>query len=218
MTKTRSAGPAPEPSTRRRGRRAPEPAERQRDPERTRERIVEAAIREFAAKGFAGARVHEIAARAGVNKQLISYYFGGKDGLRQALARLWLAEEAEFTRQDIPLHELVTRYVPRSARDRAMARVLAWEGLADEADGPTAAERQDGDQEALAYLRDQQEAGELVADLDPACVLLAFTAAASVPAAMPHLVRGVGADPESEDFAAHYADQLGRMIRHLRPR
>ena len=38
-------------------------------------------IAEFSAKGFAGARVSEIAARAGVNQQLIAYYFDGKQGL-----------------------------------------------------------------------------------------------------------------------------------------
>lgn len=202
----------------RRRRRAPQSGERQRDPERTKERILEAAIHEFGAKGFAGARVHEIAERAGVNKQLISYYFGGKDGLRQALARHWLAEEAAFARPDATMDELVAQYVPVSARDRAMARVLAWEGLADEADGPTTAERRRGDEAALAYLRGRQDAGELDEDLDPACVLLAFMGAAGVPAAMPHLVRSMGADPESREFAAHYADQLARIVRHLRPR
>ena len=34
-----------------------------------------------ARQGLAGARVNDIADRAGVNKQLISYYFGGKEGL-----------------------------------------------------------------------------------------------------------------------------------------
>ena len=48
--------------------------------------ILEAARTEFAAKGLTGARVNVIAARAGVNKQLIYYYFGSKDDLyRNAL-------------------------------------------------------------------------------------------------------------------------------------
>ncbi|MES2532306.1 MAG: helix-turn-helix domain-containing protein, partial [Pseudomonadota bacterium] len=38
--------------------------------------ILAAARAEFSAKGLAGARVNEIAARAGVNKQLLYYYFG----------------------------------------------------------------------------------------------------------------------------------------------
>lgn len=202
-----------------RRRRTPEAGERQRDPERTKERILDAAVTEFAAKGYAGVRVHEIAARAGVNKQLISYYFGGKDGLRRALAERWLAEEARFFGPDVPLDELVGYYVPATARERDGTRLLAWEGLADEPDNPAGAQRRAGDQEALSDLRRRQEAGELVEDLDPACVLLAFMAAAAVPATMPHLVRSVAdADPQSAEFAAYYADQLARMIRRLRPR
>ena len=43
--------------------------------------ILAAARAEFSAKGMTGARVNEIAARAGVNKQLIYYYFGSKEDL-----------------------------------------------------------------------------------------------------------------------------------------
>lgn len=43
--------------------------------------ILAAARTEFSAKGLTGARVNEIAARAGVNKQLIYYYFGSKEDL-----------------------------------------------------------------------------------------------------------------------------------------
>jgi len=49
------------------------------------ERLLEAALDVFSARGFAGGRVQEIADRAGVNAQLISYYFGGKEGLYRAL-------------------------------------------------------------------------------------------------------------------------------------
>ena len=40
-----------------------------RNPERTRVRILSAALREFAANGFAGARVDAIARRAAINKR-----------------------------------------------------------------------------------------------------------------------------------------------------
>lgn len=53
----------------------------QRDPERTKRAIIEAATGEFVSKGFAGASVNEIAARANVNKRMLYHYFGKKDEL-----------------------------------------------------------------------------------------------------------------------------------------
>jgi AcrR family transcriptional regulator len=55
--------------------------ERQHDAERTREEILEAAMHEFAAQGFAGARVDEIADRTRTTKRMIYYYFGSKEQL-----------------------------------------------------------------------------------------------------------------------------------------
>jgi AcrR family transcriptional regulator len=56
-------------------------AERQRDKERTRADILAVATREFADKGYTGARVDEIAARTSTTKRMIYYYFGGKEQL-----------------------------------------------------------------------------------------------------------------------------------------
>jgi TetR/AcrR family transcriptional regulator len=47
--------------------------------------ILAAARVEFSANGLSGGRVNRIAERAGVNKQLIFYYFGSKAGLYQAI-------------------------------------------------------------------------------------------------------------------------------------
>ncbi|MBL8580704.1 MAG: TetR family transcriptional regulator, partial [Rhizobiaceae bacterium] len=57
---------------------------KQRDAAATRAALLSTAIREFADKGFAGARVDEIASRAGVNKQLLYHHFGNKDDLYRA--------------------------------------------------------------------------------------------------------------------------------------
>jgi AcrR family transcriptional regulator len=62
-----------------RGRSRVRPA--RRAPERTREQILQAAIREFADKGLGGARVDAIAARAGANKRMLYHYFDNKAGL-----------------------------------------------------------------------------------------------------------------------------------------
>ncbi|MEW1585402.1 TetR/AcrR family transcriptional regulator [Micromonospora vinacea] len=52
-----------------------------RDADRTRSEILAVATHEFADKGYAGARVDEIAAKTHTTKRMIYYYFGGKEQL-----------------------------------------------------------------------------------------------------------------------------------------
>lgn len=196
-------------------RRSPAREDRQRDAERTRAALLQAALAEFSAKGRAGARVSEIAARAGVNKQLISYYFGGKDGLYDALVEQWLATEGDFADPDLPLDELVARYVTQGAADRDIARLLLRVAIDDDQDAGADAQ-QEGVADAVADLRRRQQAGQLADDLDPAFMLLMFEAAAAAGVLFPEDARRVtGLDPESDEFAARYADQLRRVVRRL---
>jgi len=51
----------------------------------TRELLLQAAAPIFAERGLEGSTVKDIAASAGVNVALISYHFGGKEGLYKAL-------------------------------------------------------------------------------------------------------------------------------------
>ena len=183
---------------------------RLRDRERTRRALLDAALAEFSEKGFAGARVSAIAARAGVNKQLISYYFGGKRGLRDALVAEWLEAEAEFARPELTLGELVGAYVRSGVEHRAISRFFLREAVEDADAGGGIGE------EEVALLRRRQEAGELPADLDPAFVLLALQGAASAGLVFPGDVRRLtGLDPGSEAFAERYAEQLARLLAHL---
>ncbi|MGF1622419.1 MAG: TetR/AcrR family transcriptional regulator [Rhodomicrobiaceae bacterium] len=54
---------------------------RPRNSEATRARILDAAVDEFSAKGFDGARVDAVAKAAGVNINLVYHYFSSKEGL-----------------------------------------------------------------------------------------------------------------------------------------
>lgn len=56
-----------------------------RDAGATRQRILDAAEKEFSAKGLAGARVDVIAAGSGSNKRMIYYYFENKENLYVAV-------------------------------------------------------------------------------------------------------------------------------------
>jgi TetR/AcrR family transcriptional regulator len=54
---------------------------RRRNAAVTRARILDAAKREFAARGLKDARIEDVAVRAKANRRMIYYYFGSKDGL-----------------------------------------------------------------------------------------------------------------------------------------
>jgi AcrR family transcriptional regulator len=62
----------------------------------TRQRILDAAIAEFADRGLAGARVDEIALRSSANKRMLYAYFGSKEELwLVVLERVYAAKRDE---------------------------------------------------------------------------------------------------------------------------
>src|SRR5437870_13600463 len=61
-------------------------------PEENRARIVEAAISEFAARGFKGASMDAIAARTHTTRAMINYYFGSKEKIYLAVLEQVYAE------------------------------------------------------------------------------------------------------------------------------
>jgi AcrR family transcriptional regulator len=78
---------------------------RQRDPERTKLEILAVATQEFADRGFAGARVDEIADLTRTTKRMIYYYFGSKE--RLYIAALEKSYEAiRITEQSVDVDNL----------------------------------------------------------------------------------------------------------------
>ncbi|WP_326837697.1 TetR family transcriptional regulator [Amycolatopsis rhabdoformis] len=195
------------------------PRERQRDPERTKARILEAAKAEFAKLGYAAARVGEIAARAGVNKQLISYYFGGKEGLYTELNRPVYDSFATLTAPDRELADVAAEFVHSGLADADLGRLFLWENLTDgEPDAVGVEAQREFLQRQLGYVRARQEAGDFPADIDPAALMLVLMAAASASLAFPRVARALtGQDPASAEFADGYAEQLARIVRALKP-
>lgn len=63
----------------------------------TRQRILDAALREFAVHGLAGARMETIATAAGVNKALLYYYFDSKEKLYNAALEMIAARVRDTT-------------------------------------------------------------------------------------------------------------------------
>lgn len=195
--------------------RSPNGAPRVRDADRTRAAILDAALVEFGEHGYAGARTGAIARRAGVNAQLISYYFDGKEGLYKALTQRWRAAGGGAPRPELPLAEVVAGYVRANLTSRSMTRLLVWEALTgsgmDDTDLPFFAEMVDD-------VRRRQEHGEIAADLDPTAVLLTLFGAALAPTVLPHVVERVtGRAADSPEFLDDYATRLAQIVERLAP-
>jgi AcrR family transcriptional regulator len=193
--------------------RSPEPAERVRDAERTKRKLLEAAMTEFAANGFDGTRVGDIASRAGVNKQLINYYFGGKEGLYRAMQREWLEVEHRHADADLPAEEVLRWYLHRTLADPRIARLELWKSLSDE--DPDEESQSDIDREQQE-MRARQERGSLAADLDPAALQLAMMGMTLAPVVLRHTARKLfGIDIDDPAFETRYGDTLSRILARL---
>ncbi|GAA2161481.1 MULTISPECIES: TetR/AcrR family transcriptional regulator [Glycomyces] len=195
------------------GRRSPESAERVRDAKRTKRKLKDAALTEFAANGYDGARVGEIAARAGVNKQLISYYFGGKEGLYRAMQREWLDDERDQAGPDVPAQDVMRWYLRDSLKDPRIGRLAMWQALSG--DLPEEESQEDAERD-IEEMRERQRRGEIAADLDPAAVQIAMMGMTLAPVIFRGTARRLfGVDIDDPEFETRYGDTLSRILARL---
>src|SRR6266853_578527 len=89
---------------------APRQSAREAKAAARREAILDAALDEFSARGFAAARLDDVAARAGVAKGTIYLYFRDKESLFQELVRTMLSPVVGAI-TTAPLHDLPIRAV-----------------------------------------------------------------------------------------------------------
>ena len=143
-----------------------------RDAEATRQRLLDAATEEFAARGIAGARVDRIAHAARSNKAQIYNYFGSKDGLFDAVFdRVVQATVSETPIDPTDLPEYAGRLFDRYEQHEEIQRLATWYRL----------ERADGDHPIDAIvasnaakvkaIADAQQAGLLTPRFQPAVLL-----------------------------------------------
>jgi TetR/AcrR family transcriptional regulator len=158
-----------------------------RNPERSRERILSAALKEFAAKGFAGARVDVIARRANINKRMLYHYFGNKEDLFRAVLRRKIAERQAWaeTSSGEPA-ETLPFWFEAACKDGDWVRMLEWEALQngkviDEKERLAAVGR------GLERIRQRQARGQISSEFDPRHVMLAMRSLTMFPVAFPQL-------------------------------
>jgi TetR/AcrR family transcriptional regulator len=176
----------------------------QRDLNRTRERIMAAAQKEFAARGFAGARTEAIARRARVNERMIFYCFDSKEGLYRAVLAQKLCARAEMI-ESTPDEDFTSSLVKgfeAICDDMAALRMWQWEAL-DRSNRKLVAEeeRRAYFKAEVARWRRAKASGTLPPDADEEMLLLVSAALRSFPLAMPQVALLVtGMDPLDPEF------------------
>lgn len=101
----------------------------------TKEKIISAAKAEFHQKGFAGARMQEIADRCGINKALLHYHFKSKDVLFRAVLLSGIMEVfpsvLSTLNSELPLKQkletVVELYIDNIARNPELPRFVLHE-------------------------------------------------------------------------------------------
>lgn len=162
-----------------------------RDPERTRARILYAALKEFAARGFSGARVDAIARRAAINKRMLYHYFGNKEHLFREVLRLKMTERQAWaeTLSGDPAESLAF-WFEAACRDPDWVRLLEWEALqAGDKKLIDEENRQAATVRGLERIRQRQVRGQVSERFDPRHVMLAMRSLTMFPAAFPQITR-----------------------------
>lgn len=113
---------------------------RERQKQETRRKILQAALEEFAERGFDGASIRDIAAKAGVIHGLVKYHFENKERLwRTAVDYLFERQAEEMARPEEfdklsfeeQMKNWLMRYVRYSAKYPEHARIMVQESMRD---------------------------------------------------------------------------------------
>ncbi len=191
----------------------------QRDLDRTREKILAAAATEFAANGFAGARVDAIARRARVNKQMLYYCFGDKRELYREILRRKFAERSAFL-DSMPasIEDALLHLYDSGTQDLDFVRMLEWEALDSSSAAKTVAaeERRALFAKAMEKFGAAQRAGVIPTEVDVRHLFISFIACAVFPLAFPQMTRLMtGLEPTDPRFRRSRREFLGWLGRTL---
>jgi len=193
---------------------------RPRNPRRSRERILSAALKEFAAKGFAGARVDAIARRASINKRMLYHYFGDKEELFKAILRRKISErQAWADALSGEPEETLSFWFEAACNDADWVRLFQWEAL--QGNWRTVIdehERLENVERALQRIRQRQQRGQISPELDPRHVMLTIRSLTMFPVAFPQLTRLItGKSVFDPKFQKEHSEFLKKFALAFRP-
>ena len=179
------------------------------DTEGTKRRIMQAATTEFAEHGPDGTTVERIAKRAGVNKERVYNYFGGKRALFATVLRDELANVARavpvasFATEDIG--EYAGRVYDYHRERPELIRLLRWEALVFDGEVPDEEVRRAYYECKSDAVVEGQEAGTVTASIDAPHLMMLVLSMAGWWSTVPQVARMLCGPPSDEEHAGRRA-------------
>ena len=187
------------------------------DVEGTKRKIIESATAEFVAHGEAGTTVERIAKRAGVNKERIYNYYGGKPELFAAVMQEKIAESLLDVREqprDIDdVGALEGQLFDYNRQRPELLRLLMWEALA--ATDPVV----DQDDRVAMYARRTEEiqrgqrAGTVTDALSSELMHLMLLSLTGYAVLLPQVARMIAGDVDTATLRAATVEAARRLAR-----
>ena len=179
------------------------------DTEGTKRKIKEAAVDEFARFGPDGTTIERIAKSAGVNKERVYNYFGGKRSLFATVLRDELAEVARAVPVESFAEEEIGDYAGRVYdyhRERPeLNRLLRWEGLVFDGEVPDEESRREHYGHRAVAVAEGQENGTITRSIDADHLTFLILSLAGWWTAVPQVARMITGEPTEEEHARRRA-------------
>jgi AcrR family transcriptional regulator len=176
------------------------------DTDGTKRKILDAASSEFAESGPDGTTVERIAKAAGVNKERVYKYFGGKTELFARVLREQLATAAHDLPLDSTSPDDIAEYAGRlydyHRQHPELVRLLQWEALTFDAEVPEEHSRREYYGRKTSAFADGQAAGTITSAVAPDLLHFLLLSLVGYWAALPQVARmitGTGAEDAVED-------------------
>lgn len=200
--------------------------DRGRDPERSREAILDAAERLFAERGYEASSLQEVGTRAGLSRAAPGYFFGSKAELYRAVLDRAFDEVRAAVRAgraralagnhppEAVLAGAVADYYDFLAARPNFVRLIEREALGGSPIGDEVAPRLAAGQEALAAISEELGLGE-AESAESAHLLLSIVALCWFPLVHgPTLLRSIGLDAAAPGFAEARKRRIIDLLLH----
>jgi AcrR family transcriptional regulator len=192
----------------------------------TEKKIIEAATTVFSEKGKDGARMQEIADKAGTNKALLHYYFRSKHQLfrivfiyqfKKLITSIFSAigDDDNFYQF---IHTFVTRYIHYVNKRRGLLRFVIWEIGKDDPEvfanvKSAFIEQGYSDNPIIEKTKKAIESGQ-IKPVDPVHFAVSLLGMCVFPFITHHFIGNVipGANIDNPDFINKRADEIIRVI------